>query len=61
MLDGSERPIAFKEVNSSEVFHATPFDPVAVTSEAIARETRRDPVLSRVYESIVKGWSTRVD
>ena len=49
------------EVDSSEVFHATQFEPLPVTSEAVARETRRDPVLSRVYESIVKGWSGRVD
>ena len=25
------------------------------------RETRRDPVLARVHESIVKGWSARID
>ena len=43
------------EVDSSEVFHATQFEPLPVTSEAVARETRRDPVLARVYESIVKG------
>ena len=33
------------------------FVPLPVTGEAIARETRRDPV----HESIVKGWSARVD
>ena len=49
------------EVDSSEVFHATQFEPLAVTSEAVARETRRDPVLARVYESVVKGWSVRVN
>ena len=48
------------EVDSSEVFHATQFEPLPVTSEAVARETRRDPVLARVYESVVKGWSVRV-
>ena len=48
------------EVDSSEVFHATQFEPLPVTSEAVARETRRDPVLARVYESIVKGWSARI-
>ena len=30
-------------VDSSEVFHATQFVPLPVTSEAVARETRRDP------------------
>jgi len=48
------------EVDSSEVFHATQFEPLPVTSEAVARETRRDPVLARVYQSIVKGWCARV-
>ena len=48
-------------VDWSEVFHASQFVPLPVTSEAIARETRRDPVLARVHESIVKGWSARVD
>ena len=43
------------EVDSSEVFYATQFEPQPVTSEAAAGETRRDPVLAKVYESIVKG------
>ena len=48
------------EVDSSEVFHATQFEPLPVTSEAVARETRHDPVLARAYESVVKGWSVHV-
>ena len=48
-------------VDSSEVLQATQFVPLPVTSEAVARETRCDPVLARVHESIVKGWSARVD
>ena len=48
-------------VDSSEVFHASQFVPLPVTSGAVARETRRDPVVPRVYESIVKGWSARID
>ena len=48
-------------VDSSEVFHATQFVPLPITSEAVAGETLRDPVLARVHESIVKGWSARVD
>lgn len=35
--------------------------PLPVTSEAVARETRRDPVLASVHESIAKGWSAGVD
>ena len=49
------------EMDSSEVFHATQFELLPVTSEAVARETRRDPILARVYECIVKGWSIRID
>ena len=49
------------KVDSSEVFHATQFEPLPVTSEAVAIETRRDPVLAKVYKSIVKGWSAHVD
>ena len=49
------------EIDSSEVFHATQFELLPVTSEAVARETRRDPTLARVYESIVKGWSVHID
>ena len=35
--------------------------PLPVTSETVARETRRDPVLARVHECIVKGWSAHID
>ena len=65
--DGLSRlPLQQKEleemgVDSSEVFHANQFVSLPVTSEAIARETRHDPVLARVHESIVKGWSVCVD
>ena len=61
--DGLSRlPIQQKEleemgVDSSEVFHANQFESLPLSSEAVARETRRDPVLVRVHESIVKGWS----
>ena len=48
-------------MDSSEVFHATQLELLPVTSKAVARETRRDPILARVYESIVKGWSVRID
>ena len=27
----------------------------------VANETLRDPILSRVYQSILKGWSVRVE
>ena len=47
-------------VDSSEVFHASQFVPLPVTSEAVAKGTRCDPVLARVHASIVKGWSARI-
>ena len=65
--DGLSRlPLQQKEreemgVDSSEVFHAIQFVPLPLTSDAAARETRPDPVLARMHESIVKGWSARVD
>ena len=65
--DGLSRiPLQQKEleemgVDSSEVFHANHFVSLPVTSKAVARETRRDPVLARVHESIAKGWSAGVD
>ena len=43
------------ELDLSEMFHATKFELLPVTSEAVARETRGDPILSRFYESVVKG------
>ena len=48
-------------MDSLEVFHATQFELLPVTSKAVASETRRDPILPRVYECIVKGWSVRID
>ena len=65
--DGLSRlPLQQKELeemglDSSEVFHASQFVPLPVTSEAVARETRRNQVLAREHESIVKGWSARID
>ena len=49
------------EMDSSEVFHATQFELLPVTGEAVTRETRPDPILARVYKSIVKGWSVHID
>ena len=49
------------EMGLSEVFHVTQFELLPVASEAVARETRRDPILARVYESIVKAWSICID
>ena len=49
------------EIDLSEVFHTAQFELLPVNSKAVARETRRDPILARVYESIVKGWSVCID
>ena len=37
------------EIELSEVFHATQFVLLPVTSKAVARETCRDPILARAY------------
>ena len=44
-----------KKVDAADVFHASQFDILRVTSTSVAKETRRDLVLARVHESIVKG------
>ena len=48
-------------VDAAEVFHATQLNILPVTSESVAKETQRDPILARVYDSIVKGWSARFE
>ena len=47
------------DLDSSDVFYSTQFDPLPVTCELVAKETQRDPNLARVYEAILKGWSER--
>jgi hypothetical protein len=57
-------PMTEKEdtaVDAAEVFHATQLNILPVTSESVAKETQRDPILARVYDSIVKGWSARFE
>ena len=49
------------EIDLSGVFHSNQFELLPITSEAVARETRQDPILARVYKSIVKGWSVCID
>lgn len=51
-------------VNTKEpvdMFHMAQVDPLPVTSEEIARETGRDPILSRVYDMTLKGWPSKGD
>ena len=43
-------------LDAEEIFHISHFETLPVTSDAIARETRRDRVLSRVYEQVKNGW-----
>ncbi|CAB3983983.1 Hypothetical predicted protein [Paramuricea clavata] len=57
-------PMTDKEdtvVDAAEVFHASQINILPVTSESVAKETQRDPILARVYDSIVKGWSPRFE
>ncbi|CAB4018994.1 Transposon Tf2-9 poly, partial [Paramuricea clavata] len=63
--DGLSRlplPMTEKEdtaVDAAEVFHATQLNILPVTSESVAKETNRDPILARVYDSIVKASCKR--
>ena len=50
-----------EDLDSSDVFYSTQFDPLPVTCELIAKETQRDPELARVYEAILKGWSQHTE
>ena len=43
-------------LDAEEIFHISYFETLPVTSNAIARETRRDRVPSRVYEQVKNGW-----
>ncbi|CAB4037208.1 Hypothetical predicted protein [Paramuricea clavata] len=42
-------------------FYATQFEPLPVTAEQVKRETQRDPLLVKVHELVMKGWSTPQD
>lgn len=50
-----------EDFDSSDIFHAMQIDILPVTSEMIAKETKRDPVLAKVYNALMKGWSQRFD
>lgn len=52
-------PVKTKE--AVDMFQMAQVDPLPVTSEEIARETGRDPVLSKVYELTLKGWPRHGD
>ncbi|CAB4022196.1 Hypothetical predicted protein, partial [Paramuricea clavata] len=43
------------------LFYATQFEPLPVTAEQVKRETQRDPLLVKVHELVMKGWSTPQD
>ena len=42
------------------IFHFNLIDELPVTAEEIATETRKDPLLSRVYEYTLSGWPAEV-
>ena len=43
------------------LFYTTQFEPLPVTAEQVKRETQRDPLLVKVHELVMKGWSTPQD
>ncbi|CAB3995660.1 Hypothetical predicted protein [Paramuricea clavata] len=43
------------------LFYATQFERLPVTAEQVKRETQRDPLLVKVHELVMKGWSTPQD
>jgi hypothetical protein len=60
--DGLSRLPLHSETTEEEpdpvgLFHATQFEPLTVTAKQIKRETQRDPLLMKVHELVMKGWS----
>ncbi|KAJ8379205.1 hypothetical protein AAFF_G00223170 [Aldrovandia affinis] len=47
-----------ERVDAVEVFHAAQLEALPLTSAVVKRETRRDPILSEVYEYTMTGWPT---
>ncbi|XP_053395598.1 uncharacterized protein K02A2.6-like [Mercenaria mercenaria] len=43
--------------DGADVFYTSQIEQLPVTSAQIARETRRDKILSRVYEEVQNGWN----
>ncbi|XP_060599606.1 uncharacterized protein K02A2.6-like [Ruditapes philippinarum] len=64
-VDGMSRlpapSILENESNFEEVFFNEQFDKLPITSAQIKRETQREPILSRVYENVNKGWSLNLN
>lgn len=50
-----------ENVDAEDIFHISHFETLPVTSAVIARETRRDRVLSRVYDQVANGWNDAND
>ena len=48
-----------EDLDSSDVFYSTQFEPQLFTCDLVAKETQRDPNLARVYKAILKSWSER--
>lgn len=45
-----------ERVDAVEVFHAAQLEALPLTSAVVKRETRRDPILSEVYDYTMTGW-----
>ena len=59
-VDGLSRlPVPIKRKDKTleaDIFCVSQLDKLPVTSDAIARETRKDSILSRVYKYTLNGW-----
>lgn len=47
--------------DETDMFHIVQMEPLPVTSAQIQNETRRDPVLSKVFDLTMKGWPAKGD
>ena len=46
------------ELDPVGLFYAKQFEPLPVTAEQVKLETQKDPLLVKVHELVMKGWST---
>lgn len=52
----ADRNLKNKQKDSSEIFNLSQIEILPVPMEKIEQETRRDPILSEVYEWTRQGW-----
>ncbi|XP_041376823.1 uncharacterized protein K02A2.6-like [Gigantopelta aegis] len=55
-VDSGDKETVDENIDPVEVLHIAQFDTLPVSHANIQRETRNDPVLSKVHEMVITGW-----